>query len=129
VVSVYLARSIGFVFVIIARVVGKCVCLDRRSHQLVYVDLGFPCTGTEHCCDAHPVRIPRFCSSLSFASSVRCHSHSGSLCLVVFMSLFTLPPAEYDIASLFRVSVLKLFCDQSIREKAWRSRKRGAQAT
>ncbi len=37
--------------------------------------------------------------------------------------------AEYDIASLFRVSVLKLFCDQSMREKAWRSRKRGAQAT
>ncbi len=37
--------------------------------------------------------------------------------------------AEYDIASVFRVSVLKLFCDQSMREKAWRSRKRGAQAT
>ena len=40
----------------------------------------------------------------------------------------SLPGAEYDIASLFRVSILKLFCDQSMREKAWRSRKRGAKA-
>ncbi len=35
---------------------------------------------------------------------------------------------EYDIASLFRVTVLQLFCDQSMREKAWRSRKPGLRA-
>ncbi len=34
---------------------------------------------------------------------------------------------EYDIASLY--SQRLLFCDQSMPEKAWRSRKRGAQAT
>ena len=32
---------------------------------------------------------------------------------------------EYDIASLFMVQLL-LCCDQNMREKAWRSRKRGA---
>ena len=49
--------------------------------------------------------------------------------VLVVLVVLRIRIAEYDIASLFRVSVLKLFCDQSMREKAWRSRKRGAQAT
>jgi hypothetical protein len=62
------------------------------------------------------------CGGLQGMQIILVFAHAHALLLNVYSS-------EYDIASLFRVSVLKLFCDQSMREKAWRSRKRGVQAT
>ena len=75
------------------------------------------------------------------AATVFYHSFT-MLISYVFMNLFVavilegFSIAEYVLWFLCRVrhsvaiyGQLLLFCDQSMREKAWRSRKRGAQAT
>jgi hypothetical protein len=58
-------------------------------------------------------------------SGVACARAPRRLSVMITLPAPIIMPVEYDIASLYMVSVY-CFCDQSVREKALRSRKRGA---
>ncbi len=70
--------------------------------------------------ELHTTRMADSAASVAGVPSVSNRRTDSYLRLVSSEVCDAVRIAEYDIASLFMVSVLKLFCDQSMREKAWR---------